>query len=53
MRPNPKNVSSIANDDPTEFGNSEAIIVKLAVKNAALPQASMTRITNANVMNIV
>lgn len=53
MRPSPKQVSSDAKVDPTLFGNSDAIMLKEAVKNAALPKASMIRTTNAAVMNRV
>lgn len=53
IKPNPKNVSSVANVVPTELGNSFAIIAKLDVRNAALPKASMILIMNARVMNIV
>lgn len=53
MRPSPKHVSSDAKVEPTLFGNSEAIMLKEAVKNAAFPKASMIRTTNAAVMNRV
>lgn len=53
IRPNPKNVSSVANVVPTELGNSFARIAKLDVRKAALPKASMILIMNARVINIV
>lgn len=53
INPSPKKVSRVAKEVPTLVGNSLAMIVKLAVKNAAFPSASIIRITNASVMNIV
>lgn len=53
IKPNPKNVSSEANVVLTLFGNSLAMIANEAVKKAALPNASIIRITNASVINNV
>jgi len=41
IRPKPKKVSKLANVMATLFGNSLAIMAKLAVKNAAFPIASI------------
>lgn len=49
INPSPKNVSSEANVTPTLSGNSFAMIANDAVKNAALPNASMIRMVTANV----
>jgi hypothetical protein len=43
----------VAKEVPTLVGNSAAIIVKDAVRKAALPIASTILITNASVMNIL
>lgn len=51
IRPSPKNVSSDANVTLTLSGNSFAINANDAVKNAALPIASIIRMINANVKN--
>lgn len=53
IKPSPKNVSSDANVTPTLSGNSFAMIANDAVKNAALPKASMVRMIKANVINRV
>lgn len=53
IKPSPKNVSSVANVVPTEFGNSFAMMAKLDVRKAALPSASTIRMAKARVMNIV
>lgn len=53
INPKPKNVSNEANVMLTLFGNSLAIMANDAVKNAAFPNASMIRTTNANVINNV
>lgn len=41
MRPRPKNVSRLANIAPTFAGNFLAMMVKLEVRNAEFPTASM------------
>lgn len=53
IKPSPKNVSSEANVTLTLSGNSFAMIANEAVKNAALPNASMIRMIKANVINSV
>lgn len=50
IKPRPKNVSNDANVTLTLSGNSLAIIANDAVKNAALPSASIIRTINANVI---
>lgn len=51
IKPNPKNVSNEAKVTLTLSGNSLAMIANEAVKNAALPSASMIRTIKANVIN--
>lgn len=53
IKPSPKNVSREANVMLTLSGNSFAMIANDAVKNAALPNASMIRMIKANVINSV
>ena len=45
MRPMPKKVSKLANIAPTFAGNSLAMMVKLEVRKAELPTASMILMT--------
>lgn len=53
INPSPKNVSRVAKDVPTLCGNSAAMIVNEAVKNAEFPSASIILIINARVINAV
>lgn len=48
INPQPNKVSRVAKDVPMLLGNSEAIIEKLAVRNAAFPRASIILITKAS-----
>ena len=50
MRPMPKNVSKLANIAPTFAGNSLAMMVKLEVRKAELPTASMILMTKLRAM---
>ena len=51
INPHPKSVSSVAKEVPMLFGNSDAIIVNEAVKNAAFPSASTILMTKASAIN--
>lgn len=48
-----KDLKALTKVVATLLGNSFAIIVKEAVRKAALPSASMIRMTNASVINAV